>query len=50
VAWTELEEAVDRDAADELLVGPDQALERVAEHGDLFAPVLTCVQRLPGAA
>src|SRR5829696_5494791 len=27
-----------------LLFSPEQALARVSEHGDLFTPVLTCVQ------
>jgi bifunctional non-homologous end joining protein LigD len=47
LAWQELEDIVGRAAADELQPSPEQALERVAEHGDLFGPVLTCVQRLP---
>src|SRR4051812_16305175 len=46
--WAELEAVVDRGAAGDLLVGPDEALERVSEQGDVFAPVLTAVQRLPG--
>ena len=33
---------------DDLLIAPADALERVEELGDLFAPVLTCVQQLPG--
>src|SRR5215213_2372401 len=49
VTWPELEQAVGRDDADALLAVPERALERVAKHGDLFAPVLTCVQRLPRA-
>src|SRR3954454_18343878 len=47
VTWDELEDVVDRGAAEGLLIGPAEALERVAERGDLFAPVLTRVQRLP---
>src|SRR5215210_2380835 len=47
VTWSELEQALDRGDASELLISPEQALERVSEHGDLFAPVLTCVQQLP---
>jgi bifunctional non-homologous end joining protein LigD len=43
LTWRELEDATE----ETLLVGPDEALERVAEHGDLFAPVLTRVQALP---
>ena len=47
LTWTELEAAVDAGATDALLVSPAEALARVAEHGDLFAPVLSCVQALP---
>jgi bifunctional non-homologous end joining protein LigD len=50
LSWAELQAAVDRGAARELLVGPDDALDRVRDHGDLFAPVLSTVQRLPGPA
>src|SRR5215207_2235593 len=50
LSWTELQAAVDRGAARELLVGPDDALDRVRDQGDLFAPVLSTVQRLPGPA
>src|SRR3954454_12768574 len=46
--WDELRAAVDRGFAGDLLVGPGDALDRVSEQGDLFAPVLTTVQRLPG--
>src|SRR4051794_30143681 len=48
LSWPELEAAVDRGFAGDLLVGPGDALDRVSEQGDLFAPVLTTVQRLPG--
>src|SRR5829696_370132 len=37
VTWPELEQAVARGDADALLAAPERALERVAEHGDLFA-------------
>jgi bifunctional non-homologous end joining protein LigD len=47
VTWTELEEAVGRGSTSDLLLGPDRALDRVHELGDLFAPVLSCEQRLP---
>jgi hypothetical protein len=30
-----------------LSFGAKQVLERVAEHGDLFAPVLSLIQELP---
>ena len=48
LTWAELEQALDRGRPDALLVGPEEALERVGDHGDLFAPVPTCVQPLPG--
>jgi bifunctional non-homologous end joining protein LigD len=47
VSWRELEDAVGGGRAGALLVAPEETLERVTEHGDLFAPVLTCVQQLP---
>jgi bifunctional non-homologous end joining protein LigD len=50
VTWDELEDVVDRGAAEELLIGPAEALERVDDRGDLFAPVLTRVQQLPSGA
>jgi bifunctional non-homologous end joining protein LigD len=48
VTRTELTGAVDAGDAGALLPGPQEALERVAEIGDLFAPVLTLPQQLPG--
>ena len=49
--WAEVEAAVDRGDAGALVFEMDAVLERVAEHGDLFAPVLTERQplRLGGA-
>ncbi|MCW3041695.1 MAG: ligD [Solirubrobacterales bacterium] len=44
LAWEEVE-AGDPAA---LVFSPAQVLERVARHGDLFAPVATIVQALPG--
>jgi bifunctional non-homologous end joining protein LigD len=49
LAWPELEQAVSRGRPNDLLVSPPEALERVKEQGDLFAPVLTCVQPLPSS-
>src|SRR3954454_7674807 len=43
--WDEVEAAVDRDDAGALVFEMGAVLERVAEHGDLFAPVRT--QRQP---
>jgi bifunctional non-homologous end joining protein LigD len=45
--WREVEAALEADDADALVFESDQVLERVEEHGDLFAPVLTVEQRLP---
>jgi len=46
IAWDEVREAR---TVEDLTFTSSQALERVEEHGDLFAPVLSLVQRLPGA-
>jgi bifunctional non-homologous end joining protein LigD len=45
--WDEVESAVARDDAAALVFGPQDALERVDRHGDLFAPVLRERQTLP---
>jgi bifunctional non-homologous end joining protein LigD len=45
--WGEVEAALEADDADALVFESDQVLERVEEHGDLFAPVLTIEQVLP---
>lgn len=44
--WAEVEAAVDADEG-VLVHDLDQVRERVAEHGDLFAPVVTLQQELP---
>ena len=46
VTWDEVRAA---QAPEELTFEAADVLRRVDEHGDLFAPVLTLVQRLPGA-
>jgi bifunctional non-homologous end joining protein LigD len=46
VTWDEVEAGADRDV--ELRFEAADVLRRVAEHGDVFAPVLTVEQRLPG--
>jgi bifunctional non-homologous end joining protein LigD len=46
--WVDLTAAVDAGDAETLLPGPDDALDRVGETGDLFAPVLSLKQALPG--
>jgi bifunctional non-homologous end joining protein LigD len=50
--WAEVEEALDRGDAGALVFEMGDVLERVAEYGDLFAPVLTKGQplRLAGVA
>src|SRR3712207_5710842 len=44
VSWEELERA---SGPDELVFEADEVLERVAEQGDLFAPVVEREQQLP---
>jgi bifunctional non-homologous end joining protein LigD len=48
VAWEELAAAVETGRDDVLLPAPHAVLERVAEQGDSFAPVLRVQQSLPG--
>jgi bifunctional non-homologous end joining protein LigD len=45
--WEEVAAAVERGDPDGLAFEAHEALERVAERGDLFAPVLSLVQALP---
>ncbi len=45
--WEELEAALKLKDAESLFFTPEEALERVAETGDLFKPVLKKVQKLP---
>jgi bifunctional non-homologous end joining protein LigD len=47
VTWAEVEAAMARGDADRLRFEAPQVVERVAKHGDLFAPVLTLKQKLP---
>lgn len=49
VSWEEVEQAVDRAEAGGLVLEMADVLERVAAHGDLFEPVVTLRQELPGA-
>src|SRR3954451_2846845 len=46
VAWDELQAALDRGDAGALVFERGAVLERIARHGDLFAPVLTERQEL----
>jgi bifunctional non-homologous end joining protein LigD len=48
LAWDELTAAVDAGDTATFLPSPDEALERIARSGDLFAPVLTLTQKLSG--
>jgi bifunctional non-homologous end joining protein LigD len=45
--WEEVEAAAEGGSADDLRFESADVLERVAEHGDLFAPVLELKQKLP---
>jgi bifunctional non-homologous end joining protein LigD len=47
--WEEVEAVLDSRDPEQLVFTSDQVLERVAEHGDLFAPVLELEQPLPSA-
>lgn len=49
IAWEEIEEAVKRDDASQLVFEAGQVLTRVEEKGDLFAPALQMKQQLPNA-
>ena len=48
VTWDEVEDVVRSRDPDDLAFTSDQVLDRVAEHGDRFAPVLSLEQQLPG--
>lgn len=47
VSWRELVSAIDEGQPDRLEFSPADVLERVAEYGDLFAPVLDLSQVIP---
>ena len=47
LAWEEVEDAFGADEPDRLVFESDEVLERVEQHGDLFAPVLEQTQALP---
>ena len=47
VSWEEVESAIEKDDADCLVFEAGEVLERVEQHGDLFAPVLDLKQSLP---
>jgi bifunctional non-homologous end joining protein LigD len=46
--WAEVERAVDRGDAASLVFEMGDVMDRLAERGDLFEPVLTLQQALPG--
>jgi bifunctional non-homologous end joining protein LigD len=50
VAWDEVSEAVDRGDAAALSFEMTDVVERIAERGDLFAPVLELPQELASAS
>ncbi|HME90161.1 MAG TPA: non-homologous end-joining DNA ligase [Myxococcaceae bacterium] len=50
VSWAEVASAAKRADPDLLAFDAEQALRRVEQRGDLFAPLLKLKQRLPGAA
>ena len=47
IGWEEVEAVIDSGDPDDLVFDSAQVLERVAERGDLFAPVATLQQELP---
>ena len=47
VSWDEVQDCLDARDAGVLVFDTGQVLERVADRGDLFAPVLSKIQRLP---
>jgi bifunctional non-homologous end joining protein LigD len=48
LSWADLTAAADAGRPEALLPAPGEALDRVADKRDLFAPVLRLTQRLPG--
>ena len=47
LAWDEVEQALGAGRAEQLSFECSEVIERVAQRGDLFAPVLTLTQKLP---
>ena len=45
--WDEIAGAVDAREWRQLMFGPGEVLDRVADRGDLWAPLLAGAQRLP---
>jgi bifunctional non-homologous end joining protein LigD len=50
VRWEEVEQALNKKSAAQLIFEAGQVLDRVQKMGDLFAPVLTLKQKLPKLA
>jgi bifunctional non-homologous end joining protein LigD len=49
VTWEEVAACAASGDPDDLVFDTDDVRRRIAEHGDLFAPVVSLNQRLPGA-
>jgi bifunctional non-homologous end joining protein LigD len=47
VSWDEVRECLDAGDPGRLVFEAREVLERVADQGDLFAPVLSLVQEIP---
>ena len=47
VTWDEVTHAADKDDPDSLVFEAGEVIERIDQHGDLFAPVLELEQELP---
>jgi bifunctional non-homologous end joining protein LigD len=48
VSWEDVRRAAESGRAEELVFEPAAALDRVRQLGDLYEPVLSLEQRLPG--
>jgi bifunctional non-homologous end joining protein LigD len=47
ITWDEVEQAAESGKGDHLVFETGDVLERIEQHGDLFAPVLELKQELP---
>jgi bifunctional non-homologous end joining protein LigD len=47
ITWDEVRGCLDSGDPDDLVFEAKQVIERIAEHGDLFAPVVSLVQEIP---
>ena len=48
LTWDEVREGAEHGDPERLVFDADAVLARVEEHGDLFGPVVSLVQQLPG--